>query len=117
MLNLNANHVGCRLFLLGLLSVRGFAEDGVSVSALLHPATYLNKVLVACARTSSVSSPSSSPATEAFLELWNVRVDVASGKIGPRLVHRFDRLTFPARVTLLCQAPAVDVIAAGVLYL
>jgi U3 small nucleolar RNA-associated protein 21 len=61
----------------------------LSPSALLHPATYVNKLLIGC--------------RSGALELWNVR----SG----RRLYRFDG--WRSAVTALAQATAVDVVAVG----
>lgn len=63
---------------------------GFTPTALLHPATYLNKVLL--------GSPSG------VMQLWNMRSRAR--------VHEFDR-GWGSAVTALAQSPALDVVAAG----
>ncbi|KAL1739986.1 quinon protein alcohol dehydrogenase-like superfamily, partial [Schizophyllum fasciatum] len=69
---------------------------GFTATRLLHPATYLNKVLVASA--------------EGAMELWNI-------KDGARIYAFAAAALCPARapsaITALVQAPAVDVVALG----
>ncbi|XP_058062209.1 WD repeat-containing protein 36 [Anopheles bellator] len=66
-----------------------FAKDEFAVSAIVHPASYKNKVLLGSA--------------QGGLQLWNLK----SGK----LVHTFE--SFNSKVLQLVQAPAIDVIAIG----
>ncbi|KAG8469840.1 hypothetical protein KFE25_006295 [Diacronema lutheri] len=61
----------------------------LSPSAVLHPATYLNKLLVGC--------------SSGALELWNVR--------SARRVYRFEG--WGSAVSALAQSTAVDVVAIG----
>ncbi|PJF17266.1 hypothetical protein PSACC_02930 [Paramicrosporidium saccamoebae] len=64
--------------------------DGTSeATCFVHPATYLNKVLVGFA--------------DGHLELWNTN--------SSKLVFSFP--AFESQVTLLCTAPALDVVAVG----
>ncbi|XP_059622050.1 WD repeat-containing protein 36 [Phlebotomus argentipes] len=66
-----------------------FAADAFRISAISHPATYLNKILLG--------------SEQGLLQLWNIK----SGK----LVHTFQPLD--SRVLVLEQAPAADVMAVG----
>jgi U3 small nucleolar RNA-associated protein 21 len=59
------------------------------VSHVLHPSTYLNKILVA--------------STQGGLQLWNIRRRA--------LVHTFEKL--PSGISCLTQSPVVDVVAIG----
>ncbi|NWS98442.1 WDR36 protein, partial [Mionectes macconnelli] len=66
-----------------------FDRDTFVVSALLHPSTYLNKILLGSQQGS--------------LQLWNIRSN--------KLLYSFPGWGFA--VTTLAQAPAVDVVAVG----
>ncbi|KAH8106793.1 Utp21-domain-containing protein [Cristinia sonorae] len=74
-------------------------EVGFTATSILHPATYLNKVLVA--------------SSEGKLQLWNIRTQTR--------VHAFpptSLLTIPAgqdapAITALTQSPAIDVVGIG----
>ncbi|KAI8055226.1 Utp21 specific WD40 associated putative domain-containing protein [Syncephalis plumigaleata] len=66
-----------------------FNVEQFTISTVIHPNTYLNKLLVA--------------SEQGGMELWNI----ATGK----LVYKFN--AFPARITSLAQSPVVDVIAIG----
>ncbi|KAJ8607252.1 hypothetical protein MRB53_040438 [Persea americana] len=59
------------------------------ISALIHPATYLNKIVVA---------------VDNRLEIWNIR----TGK-------QIHSTTFANTITSICASPVVDVIAVGLL--
>ncbi|CCG80725.1 Uncharacterized WD repeat-containing protein C1672.07 [Taphrina deformans PYCC 5710] len=61
------------------------------ITALLHPATYLNKIVIAT--------------TDGRLEIWNVRTG--------SMIHRTE--SFGNTITALASAPVVDVIAVGLL--
>ncbi|KAI8916960.1 WD40-repeat-containing domain protein [Powellomyces hirtus] len=65
--------------------------DTFRVTAALHPSTYLNKILFASQQGS--------------MQLWNIRT--------LRMLHEFSSLESP--ITVLTQAPAVDVVAIGLL--
>ena len=60
-----------------------------SVSAILHPSTYMNKILLG--------------SHQGKLQLWNIKSN--------KLIYAFDG--FGAGVTVLAQAPAIDVAAIG----
>ncbi|XP_035776148.1 WD repeat-containing protein 36-like [Anopheles albimanus] len=66
-----------------------FANDEFAISAIVHPASYKNKILLGSG--------------QGGLQLWNLK----SGK----LVHKFG--SFDSKVLQLVQAPAIDVIAIG----
>uniref|UniRef100_A0A182Q2F6 Uncharacterized protein n=1 Tax=Anopheles farauti TaxID=69004 RepID=A0A182Q2F6_9DIPT len=66
-----------------------FANEKFQISAIVHPASYKNKILLG--------------SVQGGLELWNLK----SGK----LVHKF--ANFDSAVMHLEQAPAIDVIAIG----
>ncbi|XP_062460217.1 WD repeat-containing protein 36 [Pezoporus occidentalis] len=66
-----------------------FDKDNFAVSAVLHPSTYLNKILLGSEQGS--------------LQLWNIRSN--------KLLYSFPGWHFA--VTALEQAPAVDVVAVG----
>lgn len=66
-----------------------FSNGQFKITAIMHPATYINKILLG--------------SEQGGLQLWNIR--------GSRLVHTFD--SFAVAVTVLEQAPALDVVAVG----
>ncbi|KAG8996931.1 hypothetical protein FRB93_000601 [Tulasnella sp. JGI-2019a] len=73
-------------------------DNGFTATQVLHPATYLNKVLVASA--------------EGALQLWNIRSQTC--------IHRFDinnlrdaATNSQSAITALVQSPAVDVVGIG----
>uniref|UniRef100_A0A7G3B8J2 Putative wd repeat protein n=1 Tax=Lutzomyia longipalpis TaxID=7200 RepID=A0A7G3B8J2_LUTLO len=66
-----------------------FAAEPFRITAVTHPATYINKILFG--------------SEQGLLQLWNIK----SGK----LIHTFQSLQ--SRVVVLEQAPAVDVVAVG----
>lgn len=66
-----------------------FSPQSFTVSALVHPVTYINKVLVA--------------STQGSMQLWNLKT--------AKQVYAFNGWKSP--VTILEQAPAVDVVAVG----
>ncbi|KAJ3150759.1 hypothetical protein HDU86_006267 [Geranomyces michiganensis] len=65
--------------------------DSFRVTAVVHPSTYVNKILLA--------------SQQGTMQLWNIRT--------LRLLHEFASLDSP--ITFMTQAPAVDVIAIGLL--
>ena len=70
-----------------------YAEGDLTccASAILHPATYLNKILIG--------------SKEGILELWNIRT--------MKLVYQFAK--FDSEITALAQSTGVDVVAVGFL--
>jgi U3 small nucleolar RNA-associated protein 21 len=66
-----------------------FENGSFKVSAVMHPQTYINKILIG--------------SEQGALQLWNIR----HGK----LIHAF--AGFGSKVTVLQQAPAVDVVGVG----
>ncbi|EJD02387.1 WD40 repeat-like protein [Fomitiporia mediterranea MF3/22] len=71
-------------------------ENGFTATIILHPATYLNKVLVA--------------SKEGDMQLWNIKTQTCIHKFeGNRLRDSTD----PSAVTALVQSPAIDVVAIG----
>lgn len=66
-----------------------FQNDTFKISAIMHPNTYINKVLIG--------------SEQGGLQLWNVR----HGK----LIHTFNG--FDSKITVIEQAPALDVAAIG----
>ena len=66
-----------------------FQNETFKISAIMHPNTYVNKVLIG--------------SDQGFLQLWNVR----HGK----LIYAFKG--FDSKITIIEQAPAVDVAAVG----
>ena len=73
-----------------VLNVLGFNDDFYP-SAFLHPATYLNKIILG--------------SQNGILQLWNIR--------SMSLIYEFP--SFGSAITVLVQAPTVDVIAIGLL--
>jgi U3 small nucleolar RNA-associated protein 21 len=67
-----------------------FGED-FTASAILHPSTYLNKVLVS--------------STQGTMQIWNMRTN--------QLIYTFK--SFESPITCLTQSPVVDVVAIGLL--
>lgn len=76
-----------------LISTLDFSND-ITATTVIHPATYINKVLVG--------------STQGILELWNLSTKSR--------IHRFaaDSLAdSPSPITALVQSPAIDVVAVG----
>lgn len=91
-------HISC-VHLVELVSTIGFDPD-FTATCVLHPATYLNKILVGSSQGS--------------LQLWNIRTQTC--------IHRFSASTLqstsvssssPSPVTALIQSPAIDVVGVG----
>lgn len=66
-------------------------DDTFTASAILHPSTYLNKVLVS--------------STQGTMQIWNMRTN--------QLIYAFQ--SFGSPITCLAQSPVVDVVAIGLL--
>lgn len=66
-----------------------FQNETFKISAIMHPSTYINKVLIG--------------SDQGFLQLWNVRYG--------KLIYSF--AGFESKITIIEQAPAVDVAAIG----
>ncbi|XP_046327932.2 WD repeat-containing protein 36-like [Haliotis rufescens] len=66
-----------------------FYNHSFGVTAMLHPNTYLNKILVG--------------SKQGIMQLWNIRVD--------RLIYSFTSWDSP--ILVLEQAPAVDIVGCG----
>ncbi|RUS31073.1 Utp21 specific WD40 associated putative domain-containing protein [Jimgerdemannia flammicorona] len=66
-------------------------DESFTVSTLLHPSTYLNKVLIG--------------SLQGVMQIWNVRTST--------LVYTFNSVGSP--ITSLMQSPVVDVVAIGLL--
>ncbi|PAV23976.1 Utp21-domain-containing [Pyrrhoderma noxium] len=74
-------------------------ENGFTATSVLHPATYLNKVLVA--------------SSQGDMQLWNIRTKTCIHKYeSRRLRDSFDSGS-PCAITALTQSPAIDVVAIG----
>ncbi|KDQ12262.1 hypothetical protein BOTBODRAFT_189275 [Botryobasidium botryosum FD-172 SS1] len=81
----------------GELSATILFDNGFTATQVLHPATYLNKVLVASA--------------EGGLQLWNIRTQTCIYTFdSPRLQ---DSASGPCAITTLVQSPAIDVVGIG----
>ncbi|XP_054162856.1 WD repeat-containing protein 36-like [Oppia nitens] len=63
--------------------------ESFRMTCLVHPATYINKILIGSVQGS--------------LQMWNLRTQT--------LIHTFSG--WQSRVTRLCQAPAIDIMAIG----
>jgi U3 small nucleolar RNA-associated protein 21 len=81
-----------------------------TATTLLHPATYLNKVLIG--------------SQQGQMQLWNIRTWLATAlaekpslTLDSTLIHTFTHPTpaTPSPITALIQAPAVDVVGIGYL--
>lgn len=66
-----------------------FSNDEFKITALCHPPTYLNKILLG--------------SEQGLLQLWNIKKAA--------LIHTFQR--FDSKITVLEPAPALDVVATG----
>lgn len=76
-----------------------FDTDFVA-TCLLHPATYLNKVIVGSAQGS--------------LQLWNIRTSTCIHKFSPSNLQNLPSTSkSPSPVTVMVQSPAIDVIGIG----
>lgn len=65
--------------------------DAFTATKMIHPSTYLNKILVASA--------------QGTMQIWNVRVS--------KMIYQFK--SFGSAITCLEQSPVVDVVAIGLL--
>jgi U3 small nucleolar RNA-associated protein 21 len=87
------------LNLVELLSSIDFDPD-FTATCVLHPATYLNKVLVASSQGS--------------LQLWNIRTQTCIHRfLSSTLQSTSTSSTSPSPVTALVQSPAIDVVGIG----
>lgn len=66
-----------------------FSQENFSISAMMHPVTYINKILIG--------------STQGSMQLWNLKT--------AKQVYAFN--TWKSPITILEQAPAVDVVAVG----
>lgn len=66
-----------------------FQNDTFKISAMMHPNTYVNKVLLG--------------SEQGGLQLWNVK--------NAKLIHTFSG--FDSKITVIEQSPAIDVVAIG----
>ncbi|EDQ93122.1 uncharacterized protein MONBRDRAFT_13634, partial [Monosiga brevicollis MX1] len=71
------------------LTMEDFDANRFKIAAVLHPSTYVNKILFA--------------STQGELQLWNIRSN--------KLIYSYK--SFGSAVTCLTQSPAVDVVAVG----
>ncbi|KAJ7273299.1 Utp21 specific WD40 associated putative domain-containing protein [Mycena rebaudengoi] len=76
---------------------------GFTATSILHPATYLNKVLVS--------------SSEGSIQLWNIRSQTCIHKFSAaRLVsapNAIDADSSPCAITAMTQSPAIDVVGIG----
>ncbi|XP_041359034.1 WD repeat-containing protein 36-like isoform X2 [Gigantopelta aegis] len=66
-----------------------FSTDSFTLSVMMHPVAYLNKILLG--------------SKQGIMQLWNIKTD--------RMIYRFKSWDIP--ITVIEQAPAVDVVAVG----
>ncbi|ORX84248.1 WD40 repeat-like protein [Anaeromyces robustus] len=66
-------------------------NDSFKVTTILHPSTYLNKILLG--------------STQGSMQLWNIRTK--------KLIYQFK--SFGSPITCLVQSPAIDTVAIGLL--
>ncbi|KAI0306620.1 Utp21-domain-containing protein [Multifurca ochricompacta] len=74
-------------------------EPSFTAVHLLHPATYLNKVLIG--------------GNDGSLQLWNIRTQTCVHKIPFSHLSQSSPSNSPCSVTALAQSPAIDVIGVG----
>lgn len=74
-------------------------EPGFTATHLLHPATYLNKVLVG--------------GSDGSLQLWNIRTRTCIHKISFARLSGSQPNHLPSSMTALAQSPAIDVVGIG----
>ncbi|KAF8503603.1 Utp21-domain-containing protein [Russula emetica] len=74
-------------------------ETGFTAIHLLHPATYLNKVLVG--------------GSDGSLQLWNIRTRTCIHKIPFARLSESQPSHLPSSMTALAQSPAIDVVGVG----
>ncbi|KAF9246284.1 Utp21 specific WD40 associated putative domain-containing protein [Melanogaster broomeanus] len=75
-------------------------DIGFTAVMVLHPATYLNKVLVA--------------SSEGELQLWNIRTQMCIHKFSSsKLLTASSVVTPSSAITALVQSPAIDVVGIG----
>ncbi|CAO3616505.1 unnamed protein product [Cunninghamella blakesleeana] len=65
--------------------------DNFTVSTMIHPSTYLNKLLIA--------------STQGTMQLWNIRTN--------NMIYQFK--SFGSAISCLVQSPVIDVVAIGLL--
>ncbi|KAL1936765.1 hypothetical protein VTP01DRAFT_899 [Rhizomucor pusillus] len=65
--------------------------ENFTATAMIHPSTYLNKILVA--------------STQGTMQIWNVRTS--------KMIYQFS--SFKSAITCLVQSPVVDVVAVGLM--
>ncbi|KAI8379183.1 Utp21 specific WD40 associated putative domain-containing protein [Radiomyces spectabilis] len=66
-------------------------DAGFTASAMIHPSTYLNKILIS--------------STQGTMQIWNIRTN--------KMIYQFK--SFGSPITCLTQSPVVDVVAVGTL--
>lgn len=78
-----------------ILGLESYAEidfgENFTATAMIHPSTYLNKILVA--------------STQGTMQIWNVRTS--------KMIYQFS--SFKSTITCLVQSPVVDVVAVGLM--
>ncbi|KAI5121673.1 hypothetical protein M0805_002749 [Coniferiporia weirii] len=74
-------------------------ENGFTATSILHPATYLNKILVA--------------SSQGTMQLWNIRTQTCIHKFDGSNLRDSADANSPCAITALTQSPAIDVVAIG----
>ncbi|KAL0946708.1 hypothetical protein HGRIS_012895 [Hohenbuehelia grisea] len=75
-------------------------DPGFTATSILHPATYLNKVLVS--------------SSEGSMQLWNIRTQSCIHKFpASRLLSATSSKSMTSAITALTQSPAIDVVGIG----
>ncbi|KIM87254.1 hypothetical protein PILCRDRAFT_96034 [Piloderma croceum F 1598] len=74
-------------------------DAGFTATLILHPATYLNKVLVA--------------SSQGEMQLWNIRTQTCIHKFPSSSLHSSPSQTHSTAITALTQSPAIDVVGLG----
>ncbi|KAG8992095.1 hypothetical protein FRB90_001099, partial [Tulasnella sp. 427] len=74
-------------------------DNDFTAAQILHPATYINKILIASA--------------EGGLQLWNIRTKSCIYQFRSTNLHDSPKSNSPCSITALAQSPAIDVIGLG----
>ncbi|KAF7796706.1 hypothetical protein EIP86_007889 [Pleurotus ostreatoroseus] len=76
-------------------------DAGFTATSILHPATYLNKVLVS--------------SSEGHMQLWNIRAQACIHKFSASslLTSPSGSQNTPTSITAMAQSPAIDVVGVG----
>ncbi|KAG8927888.1 hypothetical protein FRC01_006761 [Tulasnella sp. 417] len=74
-------------------------DNDFTATQILHPATYINKILVASA--------------EGGLQLWNIRTKTCIYRFDPKKLQDSPKSNSPCSITAVTQSPAIDVVGLG----